>query len=131
VVSRFYLQTHCTNPFVAPGTVSRAIASFFETYPAYDSLFSVTCLRKRLWDEDGKPVNHDPSVLLRTQDLPPLYEENSCLYIFERAALLAHRNRLGARPRMFEMDAREAWDIDDEDDFEIAEAMIRSRAGLG
>ena len=130
VPAPFYLQTHCTNPFITPATVSRAIEAFFDAYPQHDSLFSVTRLQKRLWDEHGKPVNHDPAVLLRTQDLPALYEENSCLYIFERATLLARRSRLGARPRMFEIDALEAWDIDDEGDFEIAEAMVQGRARM-
>lgn len=120
----FYLQTHSTNPLLRPQTVSSAIARFLESYPGNDSLFSVTRLQRRLWDAQGRPVNHDPAVLLRTQDLPPLYEENSCLYIFAREVFLARRNRLGARPQMFEMDAIESWDIDDERDFEIAEALM-------
>jgi len=120
----FYLQTHSTNPLLRPQTISSAIARFLDAYPGRDSLFSVTRLQRRLWDAQGRPVNHDPAVLLRTQDLPPLYEENSCLYIFERETFLARRNRLGERPLMFEVDAIEAWDIDDEADFEIAEALM-------
>lgn len=127
VPGRFYLQTHCTNPFLKHETVSQAIHTFFATYPRHDSLFSVTRLQKRLWDERCRPINHDPQVLLRTQDLPPLYEENSCLYIFERDGLLSRHNRLGVRPRMFEIDALEAWDIDDEEDFMMAEAILRMR----
>lgn len=124
VEARFYLQTHCTNPLLRSETVSAAIAAFLATFPDHDSLFSVTRLQRRLWDAQVRPVNHDPTVLLRTQDLPPLYEENSCLYLFERETFLARRNRLGARPRMFEMDPIESWDIDDERDFEIAEALM-------
>jgi CMP-N-acetylneuraminic acid synthetase len=127
VPGRFYLQTHCTNPFLTPRTVSGAVRAFFATYPRFDSLFSVTRLQKRLWDEHGRPLNHDPAVLLRTQDLPPLFEENSCIYLFERSALLARRTRLGERPRMFEMDALEAWDIDEEADFAFAEALMQVR----
>jgi CMP-N-acetylneuraminic acid synthetase len=125
--ARFYLQTHATNPLVPSATISAAIRAFFETYPQFDSLFSVTRFQRRLWDKDGRPLNHDPNVLLRTQDLPPLFEENSCLYLFERAILLSRLNRLGERPRMFEISPLEAWDIDDESDFEAAEAMMQSR----
>jgi len=128
VSGRFFLQTHSTNPLVTPATVSGAIRAFLQTYPQFDSLFTVTRLQKRLWDRSGKPVNHDPAVLLRTQDLPPLFEENSCLYIFERSVLLSRRSRLGERPRMFEIASFEAWDIDDEADFEIAEALMQSRS---
>jgi CMP-N-acetylneuraminic acid synthetase len=69
-------------------------------------------------------VNHNPAVLLRTQDLPPIYEENSCIYLFTRETLLSRRNRLGERPMMFEIDAREATDIDEELDFVIAETLM-------
>ena len=54
----------------------------------------------RLWDQLTLPVNHNPNILLRTQDLPPLLEENSCLYIFRRADLLRTRNRKGESPRL-------------------------------
>lgn len=120
VQADFYLQTHSTNPLLRPETVSRAIQSLRDNYPAYDSLFSVTRLQARLWDQLGRAINHNPAILLQTQDLPPVYEENSCIYIFTRQTLIARRNRLGERPMMFEIDAAEAWDIDEELDFFVA-----------
>jgi len=123
----FYLQTHSTNPLLQSQTISRAIQIFFEHYPSYDSLFSVTRLHTRLWDELGRPINHNSSVLLRTQDLPPIFEENSCLYIFTRQTLVDKRNRLGERPMMFEIEAAEAWDIDEELDFQLAEFLLHQR----
>jgi CMP-N-acetylneuraminic acid synthetase len=125
--SRFYLQTHSTNPLLRPETVSQAIQAFLSGFPAHDSLFSVTRLQKRLWDREGRPLNHDPSILLRTQDLLPLFEENSCIYLFEREVFLARRNRLGARPAMFEMPAVEALDIDEESDLAVVEAFLAMR----
>ena len=123
----FYLQTHTTNPLLRVETLSRALKSFLSNYPAYDSLFSVTRLQTRLWDQLGRAINHNPAILLQTQDLPPVYEENSCIYIFTRATLLSRRNRLGDRPMMFEIDADEAWDIDDELDFSIANFLMSNR----
>jgi CMP-N-acetylneuraminic acid synthetase len=120
-----YLQTHSTNPLLKAGTISRAIQQLRGLYPEYDSLFSVTRWQTRLWDQLGRAVNHNPAVLLRTQDLPPIYEENSCLYLFTRETLLSRRNRLGERPLMYEMDAREATDIDEELDFVIAETLMK------
>ena len=94
-------------------------------FPAYDSLFSVTRLQTRLWDQLTRAINHNPNILLQTQDLPPVYEENSCIYIFTRQILVARRNRLGERPMMFEIPAREATDIDEELDFEMAEFLMQ------
>jgi CMP-N-acetylneuraminic acid synthetase len=124
VEADLYLQTHTTNPLLRQETVSRAIQTLLASYPAYDSLFSVTRLQTRLWDALGRAINHNPAILLQTQDLPPVYEENSCLYIFSRSTLLARRNRLGERPRMFEIEAAEAWDIDEELDFAITDFLM-------
>ena len=127
VASDYYLQTHSTNPLLSTETVTRAISLFLENYPSYDSLFSVTRIETRLWDDLGRAINHNPAILLRTQDLPPVYEENSCLYIFNRSTLEKRRNRVGERPLMFEIDAVEAWDIDNETDFRIAEFLYCER----
>ncbi len=124
VQADFYLQTHSTNPLLRSATISQAVQTFLDGYPAYDSLFGVTRLQTRLWDELGRAINHNPAILLQTQDLPPVYEENSCLYIFTREKLLQRRNRLGERPRMFEIPRAEAYDIDEEFDFAIADFIM-------
>jgi CMP-N-acetylneuraminic acid synthetase len=124
VEADFYLQTHSTNPLLKPQTVSRAIQLLLANYPIHDSLFSVTRLQTRLYDQHGRAVNHDPSVLIQTQDLAPVYEENSCLYIFTRENLVKRHHRIGERPLMFEIEAEEAWDIDEELDFEICDFLL-------
>ena len=123
----FYLQTHSTNPLLQTSTISRAIDAFLASWPERDSLFGVTPLQTRLWWGDGRAVNHDPNVLLRTQDLPPIYEENSNLYIFTRENLERRQNRIGERPLLFEIDRAEAWDIDEELDFTIARLLLEER----
>jgi len=124
VEADFYLQTHSTNPLLRPASIQMALQTFLSSYPMYDSLFSVTRLQTRLWDQLGRAINHNPAILLQTQDLPPVYEENSCMYLFTRQTLLSRRNRLGERPMMFEIDAAEAWDIDEELDFLLVEFLI-------
>lgn len=127
VQSDFFLQTHSTNPLLKPGTISKAIQTLLAQYPAYDSLFSVTRFQSRFWDGLGRAINHNPNILLQTQDLPPIYEENSCLYLFTRETLAAKRNRLGDRPYLFEIDADEAWDIDEEIDFKLVDLLIQAQ----
>lgn len=127
VESDFYLQTHSTNPLLSADTVNTAVNTFLDQYPIYDSLFTVTRLQTRLWDQLGRAVNHNPNILLRTQDLPPIYEENSCLYLFTREILERKHNRIGDRPYLQEMPAEEAQDIDVELDFRIAEFLFIER----
>jgi CMP-N-acetylneuraminic acid synthetase len=127
----FYLQTHSTNPLLKPQTVTRAIQSLITNYPSHDSLFSVTRLQTRLYDQYGRAINHDPTVLIQTQNLPPVYEENSCLYIFTRENLLKRHHRIGEKPLMFEIDQDEAWDIDEELDFAITDFLLRRKNRIG
>jgi len=129
VVADFYLQTHSTNPMLKATTVSRAVRSLESDYPVHDSLFSVTRLQTRLYDQHGHAINHDPRRLMQTQDLPPVYEENSCLYIFTRESLVRHQHRIGKDPILFEIPADEAWDIDDELDFAVCDCLIQKRTG--
>lgn len=127
VEADFYMQTHSTNPLVRPETIANAVDTFLKNYPIYDSLFGVTRLQTRLWDPLGRAVNHNPNILLRTQDLPPIYEENSCIYIFTKDILMAKHNRIGNRPFLFEMHAEEAQDIDVELDFKLAEYLFKEK----
>ena len=125
--AEFYLQTHSTNPLLKSATISQGIQKFFAEYPKYDSLFSVTRLQTRLYFQDGRAINHNPLELIQTQDLPPVYEENSCLYLFTRENLARKRHRIGDKPLMFEIDADEAWDIDEELDFEITDFLMKRK----
>lgn len=128
VQADFYLQTHSTNPLLKPETISQAIQLLFTNYPNHDSLFSVTRLQTRLYFQDGQAINHNPLELKQTQDLPPVYEENSCLYLFTRANLERKKHRIGDQPLMFEISKDEAWDIDEELDFEITDFLMKRKS---
>ncbi len=120
----FYLQTHSTNPLLTTESISKAIETFLRPGD-HDSLFGVTRLQTRLYDKQGNPINHDPDELLRTQDLPPVFEENSTIYIFSKEILKERGNRIGQKPIMFEIDREEAADIDEEMDFLLAEFLYK------
>jgi CMP-N-acetylneuraminic acid synthetase len=124
----FYLQTHSTNPLLRSETITAGLHRFLADRDRYDSLFSVTPLQTRLWTAEGSPINHDPDVLLRTQDLPPVMEENSCLYVFDGDTLRQRRNRIGERPLLFPIAPQEAWDIDEEIDWTIVESLLEKQA---
>lgn len=119
-----FLQTHSTNPVLKSSTLQSAIDMYFAELPKYDSVFSVTKWQTRLYWQDGSAVNHNPAELLRTQDLPPVYEENSNFFIFSKTSFLqSGKKRIGLKPKMFEVNKIEAVDIDNPEDFIIAEQL--------
>lgn len=119
-----FIQTHSTNPLVRTETFDKAIEAYFNSLGKYDSLFAVTRIQTRLYDKNTKPINHNPNELLRTQDLEPLYEENSNFYIFSKNSFAqAGEKRIGLKPTIFEVNKLEAIDIDEPEDFELAEVM--------
>jgi CMP-N-acetylneuraminic acid synthetase len=126
---QFFLQTHSTNPLMKSTTIDNAITSWIDKIDDHDSLFSVTPHQSRFFDSTGKAVNHDPGDLIRTQDLPPLYEENSCLYLFSRDTFAFNKNRIGRQPLMFPVPPLEAVDIDTQEEFMLAEALFNYLAG--
>jgi N-acylneuraminate cytidylyltransferase len=119
-----YIQTHSTSPLLAIKSLDAAIEKMISKASDFDSIFSVTKIQTRFYDKNGNPFNHDPKELLRTQDLEPLFEENSGFYIFTKESFKnADHKRIGLRPLMFEIDKIEAIDIDEPSDFIIAETL--------
>ena len=121
-----YLMTHTTNPLISGGTIRDAIHSFDNNDDA-DSLFSVNRTQTRFYREDGEAVNHDPDNLIRTQDLEPWFEENSCLYLFTRSSFAETGARIGNRPMMYETPPLESIDIDEPHDWFVGEAVLEKR----
>ena len=119
------LQTHSTNPLLPASSLEEALRVYREE--DCDSVFTVTRLQQRLWDGEVAPVNHDPAILLRTQDLPPLFIENSCAFVFSRELITTTGVRIGSNPKMVETDPTDSLDIDEESDFRIAESVWHLR----
>ena len=130
VPADFYLQTHSTNPLLSTKTIDSAIEKFINNFPMHDSLFSVTKRNIRFWDILSRPINHNQNILLRTQDLPPIFEENSCIYLFSKEILQNKHNRIGDRPLLFEIPEIESQDIDVELNFKVAEFLFKEINGL-
>ncbi|MCC6545693.1 acylneuraminate cytidylyltransferase family protein [Candidatus Sumerlaeota bacterium] len=122
-----FLQTHTTNPLLTQATIRSAMKAL-TTGSSHDSLFTVTPYFARFFHRDGLPINHDPKELKRTQDLEPVLEENSNLYLFTRDSFAGTGSRIGSNPMMFEMDRLEATDIDDPATWELAELLLNRRA---
>ena len=124
-----FMQTHSTNPLLKAETVDAAIEHYFKSIEeGFDSVFGVTKFQSRFYWSDGRAINHNPAELIRTQDLPPIFEENSNLYIFSRDSFKkAGNKRIGLKPSMFAINKLEAIDIDDPDDFALALALYNNQ----
>jgi CMP-N-acetylneuraminic acid synthetase len=121
--SDIFIQTHATNPLLKAETIAKALKMFLETENKYDSVFSVNRFQSRFYNHNGEPVNHNQEELIRTQDLNPLFEENSNFYLFTKQSFKDTNRRIGKKPLLFEMSKIESIDIDDEFSFRLAEIL--------
>ena len=116
-----YVLAHATAPFVSTETMIECINAVKSG--EYDSAFCAQRIQTFLW-KDGKPLNFDASNLPRTQDLDPIYQETSGVYVFRKDVFTRLRRRIGEKPFIKELSLKEAIDIDEEKDFHVAEAML-------
>ena len=130
VPSDIYIMTHTTNPLLSSDTLTAALEVFRRELNdgSHDSLFSVTRHQTRFYNSDCTPINHDPANLIPTQQLEPWFEENSCFYMFTAGSFLLTGARIGLTPLMYEIPKIEAVDIDDQDDWYLAEALMNLRS---
>jgi len=117
-----YLQLHTTSPFLQAETMERAVAEFDRAVAAEtaDSLMGVTRYQSRFYTATGEALNHDPNRLIPTQNLAPVYEENSSIYLFSLESFSSTGTRVGRNPVLFECAASESLDIDTEEDWQRA-----------
>lgn len=116
-----YVYAHATAPFVTVETMKQCIEAVKSG--EYDSAFCAVKLQDYLW-KDGKPLNFDATNVPRTQDLEPIYQETSGVYAFTKEVFEKYKRRIGMKPFIKEVSFREAVDIDNPEDFNLAEVML-------
>ena len=126
-----YFQTHSTNPLLRAETIRSAVERYYtgSRKGEIDSLFAVNAKKKRLYDKYLNPINHDLAVLLPTQDLDVIYEENSNFYVFSGERFIHEKRRIGpnASPYVMGNNPAEGIDIDEMADWDFAEMIIQCR----
>ena len=116
-----YAVCHCTSPFVSPQHIDECVQAVKSG--KFDSSFTGEKIQKLLWSEENKPLNFEANNIPRTQDLPPIYNEVSAAYVFQRDVFEKLHRRVGERPHITIVDGLECVDIDYPEDFEIANAI--------
>jgi len=121
-----FIQVHATNPFLEPTTIDRATQTVSDG--KLDSVFSVTKHHSRFFTHRPQElrnwINSDPGNLIRTQDLPPVYEENSALYVFTPAAFAKCNSRMNPNTGSISISKIEGHDIDSPEDWRIAQGLV-------
>ena len=123
IKGEYFIQTHTTSPLLKEDTLDKAI-KYFKFQKKYDSIISVTEIKKRFWNSRSKPLNHKINQSPTTQILKPIFEENSGFYIFTRQSFLKKKNRIGIRPKLYKINKIEGMDIDDKYEFELIKKIL-------
>ena len=121
VYADVYVMTHTTAPFISIQSIKNGIDAVVNG--TFDSAFAAKKLQDFLW-MDNKPFNYELDNIPRTQDLPVLYQETSGFYIYENHVMTKHNRRIGNRPYIVEVSEIESIDIDEAEDFIIADAIF-------
>ena len=120
VFADVYVMTHTTAPFISAESIEKGIDAVLSGMN--DSASAAKKLQDFLW-KNGTPFNYSLENIPRTQDLEPLYQETSGFYIYERHVITELGRRIGQSPFIVEVNEIEAVDIDEKEDFEIADAV--------
>lgn len=120
--SDYWLLQHCTSPFIKVGTIRDMLQKvLMDSYP-YDSAFAVTKHQKYGWFM-GKPLNFNTHNIGFTQTTEPIYIETSGPFLFKEEQFLKTGDRIGDKYYMKVIPFIEGIDIDDIDDFKLAEII--------
>ena len=119
------LLAHTTSPFIRTSTIEQAVEAVESG--AHDSAFSAERIQTFTWWK-GEPLNYSLQHIPRTQDLEPLYVETSAFFVFRSEVWKQQHRRISDKPFIAVTDRIESMDIDNPDDFTLAEAIVA--AGL-
>lgn len=123
------LWTHVTSPFLTAKEYDIIIEKYEQMkINGYDSLMTTSLIHGFLWNKK-EPINYDRTKEKwpRTQTIEPIHEINSAIFLANSATYEQLNDRIGRKPYLYALDKIKGFDIDWEDDFKIAEAMVKSK----
>jgi N-acylneuraminate cytidylyltransferase len=118
-----FILVQATSPLTQTKDFDEAIAILKNNQ--VDSLLTCVRIKRFYWNEDGTPYNYDYKNRPRRQDFNGILMENGAFYINSIANIKQHKNRLSGKIAIYEMEEFTAIEIDEEDDWLIAEKLMR------
>lgn len=128
VPADIYLYAHATAPYIKVSTMHECLSAVLSG--GFDSAFCAVEIKDYLW-KGNKPLNFDAADIPRSQDLEPIYRETSGIYVFTESVFRQYRRRVGNRPYIKNVTFRESIDINEPEDFKMAEMFLNVHESLG
>ena len=90
-----------------------------------DSLLTCVRTKRFFWNDNGTPLNYNYLSRPRRQDFDGIFMENGAFYINTIRNIKANKNRLSGKISIYEMEEFTATEIDENDDWIVAESLMR------
>lgn len=118
-----FMLVQATSPLTTKIDYSESLDLFLSG--GNDSVLSCARIKRFFWDDQGKPMNYDFKKRPRRQDFEGALIENGALYISKVKDILKHQNRISGNIGVYIMPEFTAVEIDEEEDWIIAESLMR------
>lgn len=118
-----FMLVQATSPLTQPSHFAEALRQF--KVNSYDSMLTCVRVKRFFWNPEGTPKNYDYRMRPRRQDFAGELLENGAFYINTVGNIRSFKNRLCGAIGIFEMPEYTAVDIDEEDDWPIAENLMK------
>jgi CMP-N-acetylneuraminic acid synthetase len=109
------LLLQATSPLTTAHHIQQAVKAYEEG--GYRPLVSGTRQHVFYWDDNGNPVNYDPTKRPRRQDWLGSHVENGAIYIFSRADFEQTQSRCSPPCTLFTMSPEHSIELDSLDDW--------------
>jgi len=120
------VTSHVTSPFLKLDTILDAVNILTSHENQYDSIHSVTKHQEFSWvGNDMTPINFQPDVVQKTQDLDTITMSNGGFFIFKKRLFKEMNNRIGKSPYYYTLNTPENVEIDSLDDLKLAKLIER------
>lgn len=119
-----FVLVQATSPLTQASDFDKAMDML--TNDQSDSLLTCTRVKSFFWSDNGKPINYDYKKRPRRQDFEGTLVENGAFYMNSIGNIKKDKNRIGGKISIYEMEEYKSIDIDEADDWVIAEKSMRN-----
>lgn len=118
-----FLLVQATSPLIQTKDFDNALAKLKKENA--DSLLTCVRVKRFYWNENSEPLNYNYKNRPRRQDFDGMLMENGAFYINRIKNIKKDKNRLSGKIIIYEMPEFTAVEIDEEDDWLIAEKLMQ------
>ena len=124
------MYSNATSPLIEDKSIKDCII-LYETLNLFEknkSLNTATVIREFLW-MNNEPLNYDQKYQPRSQDLPLVFHPNFAINIISKKLMFESSTIITENFKPYFLGKIESIDIDNEEDFLIAEILFEKKQG--